>query len=71
MGNSRITTPFGAQSSAAEVIEGIDLSGRRVIVTSGSSGIGVAASALDPGNAARLWQLSVESLASEGSRSRS
>jgi hypothetical protein len=32
---------------------------------------GVAASALDPGNTARLWQLSVETLASEGSRTSS
>ncbi|MDN3355798.1 SDR family NAD(P)-dependent oxidoreductase [Actinomadura sp. DC4] len=38
---SRITTPFGARSTAAEVIAGIDLTGRRAIVTGGSSGIGV------------------------------
>lgn len=38
---SRITTPFGFQSTAAEVAEGIDLSGKRVIVTGASSGIGV------------------------------
>jgi NAD(P)-dependent dehydrogenase (short-subunit alcohol dehydrogenase family) len=38
---SRITTPFGAQSTAAEVIDGIDLTGRRAIVTGGASGIGV------------------------------
>jgi NAD(P)-dependent dehydrogenase (short-subunit alcohol dehydrogenase family) len=36
-----ITTPFGFHSTAAEVIEGIDLSGKRAIVTGGSSGIGV------------------------------
>jgi NAD(P)-dependent dehydrogenase (short-subunit alcohol dehydrogenase family) len=36
-----ITTPFGFNSTAAEVIEGVDLSGRRAIVTGGSSGIGV------------------------------
>jgi len=41
MHNNRITTPFGAQSTAAEVIAGIDLRGRRVIVTGGASGIGV------------------------------
>jgi len=41
MRNDRITTPFGAQSTAAEVIEGIDLSGRRAVVTGASSGIGV------------------------------
>lgn len=36
-----ITTPFGFQSTASEVIEGIDLSGKRAIVTGGTSGIGV------------------------------
>jgi NAD(P)-dependent dehydrogenase (short-subunit alcohol dehydrogenase family) len=39
---TRIQTPFGFDSTAAEVIEGIDLSGKRAIVTGGSSGIGVA-----------------------------
>ena len=38
---TRITTPFGAQSTAAEVIAGIDLTGRRAIVTGGASGIGI------------------------------
>src|ERR1700754_3848978 len=37
----RITTPFTARSTADEVSEGVDLTGRRVIVTGGSSGIGV------------------------------
>jgi NAD(P)-dependent dehydrogenase (short-subunit alcohol dehydrogenase family) len=41
MNKQRITTPFGAQSTAAEVITGIDLTGRRAIVTGGASGIGV------------------------------
>jgi NAD(P)-dependent dehydrogenase (short-subunit alcohol dehydrogenase family) len=41
MNNQRITTQFGAQSTAAEVIAGIDLTGRRAIVTGGASGIGV------------------------------
>jgi NAD(P)-dependent dehydrogenase (short-subunit alcohol dehydrogenase family) len=36
-----ITTPFGVHSTAAEVIDGIDLAGRRAIVTGGASGIGV------------------------------
>jgi NAD(P)-dependent dehydrogenase (short-subunit alcohol dehydrogenase family) len=39
--NTRITTPFTARSTAAEVVAGIDLAGRRVIVTGGASGIGV------------------------------
>jgi len=38
---TRITTPFTARSTAIEVVAGIDLSGRRVIVTGGASGIGV------------------------------
>jgi NAD(P)-dependent dehydrogenase (short-subunit alcohol dehydrogenase family) len=36
-----IQTQFGFDSTAAEVIDGIDLSRRRAIVTGGSSGIGV------------------------------
>jgi NAD(P)-dependent dehydrogenase (short-subunit alcohol dehydrogenase family) len=35
-----ITTPFGAHSTAADVIAGIDLGGKRAIVTGASSGIG-------------------------------
>ncbi len=38
---SRITTPFGYTSTAAEVIAGVDLTGRRAVVTGGASGIGV------------------------------
>jgi NAD(P)-dependent dehydrogenase (short-subunit alcohol dehydrogenase family) len=38
---SRITTPFGYESTAAEVVDGIDLSGKRAIVTGGGSGIGI------------------------------
>jgi NAD(P)-dependent dehydrogenase (short-subunit alcohol dehydrogenase family) len=38
--NDRITTPFGARSTAAEVILGVGLTGRRAVVTGGSSGIG-------------------------------
>jgi NAD(P)-dependent dehydrogenase (short-subunit alcohol dehydrogenase family) len=37
----RITTPFAFDSTAAEVAEGIDLSGTRAVVTGASSGIGV------------------------------
>ncbi|MFD7577526.1 SDR family NAD(P)-dependent oxidoreductase [Kitasatospora sp. NPDC059817] len=37
----RLTTPFGAESIAAEVISGVDLTGRRAVVTGGASGIGV------------------------------
>jgi NAD(P)-dependent dehydrogenase (short-subunit alcohol dehydrogenase family) len=36
-----ITTRFGHETTAAEVTRGLDLSGRRMIVTGGASGIGV------------------------------
>ncbi|MEN3309054.1 MAG: hypothetical protein V7603_5256 [Micromonosporaceae bacterium] len=38
---TRITTPFTAESTAADVVAGIDLSGRRAVVTGAASGIGV------------------------------
>jgi NAD(P)-dependent dehydrogenase (short-subunit alcohol dehydrogenase family) len=38
---TRIVTPFDIHSTAAEVIAGIDLTGKRAIVTGGASGIGV------------------------------
>ena len=38
---SPITTPFGFDTTAAEVVAGIDLSGARAIVTGASSGIGI------------------------------
>jgi NAD(P)-dependent dehydrogenase (short-subunit alcohol dehydrogenase family) len=40
-GMDRITTPFDITSTAADVVAGIDLRGRRAIVTGGASGIGV------------------------------
>jgi NAD(P)-dependent dehydrogenase (short-subunit alcohol dehydrogenase family) len=36
-----LTTPFGAESTALEVLDGVDLAGKRALVTGGSSGIGV------------------------------
>jgi NAD(P)-dependent dehydrogenase (short-subunit alcohol dehydrogenase family) len=38
---SLITTPFSFESTAADVVAGIDLTGKRAIVTGGASGIGV------------------------------
>jgi NAD(P)-dependent dehydrogenase (short-subunit alcohol dehydrogenase family) len=38
---TRITTPFSFASTAAEVLDGVDLTGRRAIVTGAASGIGV------------------------------
>ncbi|NKE55933.1 SDR family NAD(P)-dependent oxidoreductase [Lentzea sp. PSKA42] len=36
-----ITTGFGFETTALEVVEGVDLTGRRAVVTGGASGIGV------------------------------
>ena len=36
----RVTTPFGAQSTAEDVISGVDLTGRRAVVTGGAAGLG-------------------------------
>ena len=41
MTDTPLRTPFGFDSTAAEVIAGVDLTGRRAIVTGGASGIGV------------------------------
>jgi NAD(P)-dependent dehydrogenase (short-subunit alcohol dehydrogenase family) len=35
-----VTTPFGAQSTAGEVIAGVDLTGRRAVVTGATGGLG-------------------------------
>ena len=37
----RVVTPFGFQSTAAEVASGIDLTGKRIIITGGAAGIGL------------------------------
>lgn len=36
----RITTPFGAQSTADDVLAGVTLTGRRAVVTGGAGGLG-------------------------------
>lgn len=38
---TRISTPFGFHSTAQEVITGVDLTGKRAIVTGGAAGIGI------------------------------
>jgi hypothetical protein len=38
---SPITTPFGFNSTAADIVAGVDLGGRRAIVTGAASGIGI------------------------------
>ena len=37
---TRFTTHFGFQSTAAEVIADVDLTGRKAIVTGGAAGVG-------------------------------
>jgi NAD(P)-dependent dehydrogenase (short-subunit alcohol dehydrogenase family) len=39
--HTRITTPFTRESTADDVLAGVDLTGKRAIVTGGASGIGV------------------------------
>ncbi|MDT4894213.1 MAG: hypothetical protein QOE97_3248 [Pseudonocardiales bacterium] len=41
MSATRATSPFGFSSTAADVISGIDLHGRRALITGAASGIGV------------------------------
>jgi NAD(P)-dependent dehydrogenase (short-subunit alcohol dehydrogenase family) len=38
---SRFTTPFGFHTSAPEVTTGVDLTGKRAIITGGAAGIGI------------------------------
>jgi hypothetical protein len=41
MNTEPIVTPFGFTSTADDVIRGVDLAGKRAIVTGGASGIGI------------------------------
>ncbi|MER7890863.1 SDR family NAD(P)-dependent oxidoreductase [Micromonospora sp. NPDC094482] len=41
MTSTRVNTPFSRETTALEVVRGIDLAGRRAVVTGGASGIGV------------------------------
>ena len=41
MNRTLITTPFGAMTTASEVVAGVNLDGQRAVVTGASSGIGV------------------------------
>lgn len=40
MSDTRVTTPFGAKTTAEEVLAGVDLTSKRAVVTGASSGIG-------------------------------
>src|SRR5438105_10551764 len=39
-GAARFTTPYGDDTTADDVIDGVELAGRRAVVTGGASGIG-------------------------------
>jgi NAD(P)-dependent dehydrogenase (short-subunit alcohol dehydrogenase family) len=39
--NSRLTTPFNRETTADEALAGVDLTGRRAVITGASSGIGL------------------------------
>ena len=39
--NARVTSAFGAQSTAFEVVQGIDLNGKTALITGGASGLGI------------------------------
>lgn len=51
----RITTPFGFDSTAADVVAGIDLARKRAIVTGAASGIGVETARALAGAGAAVW----------------
>ena len=51
---TRIKTPFGAESTSAEVVERIDLGGKRAIVTGAASGIGIETARALAGAGARV-----------------
>lgn len=52
-----ILIPFGAASTVADVVAGVDLTGRRIVVTGGASGIGVR-TARNPEAAEQPWPVS-------------
>jgi urocanate hydratase len=55
---TRFTTPFGFHTTAAEVVAGIDLTGKKAIVTGGAGGIGAeTARALAAAGASRISKI--------------
>src|SRR5262245_48963666 len=53
--SGRLLTPFGAESTAADVVQGIDLRGRRAIVTGAASGIGIETARALSRAGAQVW----------------
>ena len=62
---TRLTTPFGFRSTAKEVLEGVDLSGKNAIVTGGASGIGVEIARALAGAGAAVTLASLPTVAGE------
>ncbi len=66
--SQRFQSPFGRHSTASEVIDGVDLSGKRAIVTGAvvtrrtADYTGVAWYAVDQANAERLWDTALNLL---------
>ncbi|GII57967.1 oxidoreductase [Planotetraspora thailandica] len=38
--HARFTTPYGFESTSTEIVDGVDLTGKRAVITGGASGIG-------------------------------
>ena len=64
----RITSPFGAYTTAREVAAGHDLSGRTVIVTGGATGIGIetARALAEQGASTSVWAAVGDELEGKG-----
>ncbi len=65
MDSNRVVTEFGPQSTASDVLAGVDLRGKRALVTGGASGIGVE-TARAPAGAGAEVTLAVRNLEEAG-----